>query len=246
MSVKSAGSAAARPSSRAAAGSSAVSRWLGALLPLALSAALLMLGLPRLVGAVATLPFEPQVEALKSGRDLTHSELSRLDSRWSIARRFTSSGEISAELAAIKMATADQLPERATTERRDLIGSAAELLRESLSEGPANAFAWARYAAALSEEGRPEAIDAWRMSVLTSPADRRLLLWRSQFALARVAQLAQIDRDLLDSQIRLAWRHDRDALLRFARRAKPAAVQILRAALVQRPEDAASFEQALR
>lgn len=245
--MKSTGPATAREASRAGR-ASPLSRRMGALLPLVLSAALLMLGLPRLVSTVATLPYESQLKVLQAGRDLTESELRRLDRRWSVAHRFSSSGEIPAELAAIKLAQADQLPERAASEHRALIGNATALLEESLAEGPANAVAWARlaYARSLAQETGGDAVAAWRMSVLTAPADLRLLVWRSRFGLSRIAQLAQGDRDLLDAQIRLAWRYDRKGFVRFARESGPDAVQILRGTLIGQPEDMARFEDSLR
>jgi hypothetical protein len=247
MSIKSTGSAAARRTSRAAV-LSPISRRMGAFVPLLLSAALLMLGLPRLAGTAATLSSQPQIQALQAGREVSDLELSRLDRTWSVAHRFSPSGEISAQLAAIKLEEAGRLSERAATERRALIADATALLQESLAGSPANSFAWARlaHALALAQEGGSEAVAAWRMSVLTAPADRRLLLWRSRFALARTAQLAQEDRELLDAQIRMAWRYDRKAFLNFARASEPDAVNLLRAALLDEPREAARFDQALR
>ena len=66
MSIKSTGSASARRTSRAAV-LSPIARRLGAFVPLLLSAALLMLGLPRLAGTAATLSSQPQIEALQAG-----------------------------------------------------------------------------------------------------------------------------------------------------------------------------------
>ena len=215
-----------------------------ALLPLALSACLLVLGLPRLVSALTMLPTEPVLNALHADRPVSDAELDRLERRLSIARQFSSSGRIAIDLAAAKLAAVDRLPNRAQSARRELIDDAVALLEDGLAETPANSFAWARlaYARSLKNGLGPAAADGWRMSVLTAPADRRLALWRTRLGIALVSSFIEGDRALLDGQIDLAWRSNHEELARYAKAAGPEVTQIVRAALVNQPEELERFD----
>lgn len=218
-------------------------RW-GALLPMALGICLLVSGLPRLVSALTMLPGAPVLDALQAERPVSDEELDGLARRWSIARQFSSSGRIAAELAAAKLAAAERLPSRAQSNRRGLVEEAATLLEEGLAAAPANSFAWARlaYARSLKDGFGPGAVDAWRLSVLTAPADRRLALWRTRFGIALVSRLIEDDQALLDGQIRFAWRSDQAELARYAKAAGPAVVRAVRAALFDQSEDLQRFD----
>ena len=90
------------------------------------------------------------------------------------------------------------------------------------------------------------AVDAWRMSVLTAPADRRLSLWRTRFGIESSLAFSEGDENLLDRQIQFAWTFNRTELARYAKSAGPEAVQTIRAALANQPDDVKSFEQATR
>jgi hypothetical protein len=219
-----------------------------ALLPLALGACLLVLGLPRLVSAVIMLPAQPALERLQSGLPVSEEDLARLAGRAAVARQFSSSGRVAADLAAAKLAQAERLPERAQTERRELVEDAIALLEDGLAAMPANGFGWARLAGArrLKDGAGPAAVDAWRMSVLTAPAEPRLALWRARFGIASAPHLIEGDYMLLDRQIRFAWTAEPERLAEYAKSAGPVALRTIRAALLDQPEDLAGFEKLVR
>ncbi len=222
-------------------------RW-GALLPLVLGGCLLVFGLPRLVSALTMLPGAPVIDALRAGQPVSDEELDGLARRWSIARQFSSSGRIAAELAATKLAEADRLTRGAQSKRQGLVEEAAALLEAGLAAAPANSFAWARlaYARSLKDGFGPGAVDAWRMSVLTAPADRRLALWRTRFGIALISRFLEGDQALLDGQIRFAWRSNQEEVARYAKAAGPESVRVVRATLLNQPEDLQRFDSLIR
>lgn len=185
------------------------------------------------------LPVEPVIVALQSGRPVDDAELARFIERSTTARYFSSSGRIAADLAAVKLAWADRLPDLALSERQELVEDASELLEEALTAVPADSFAWASFATALGmgSGSAARAVDAWRMSVLTAPAERRLVLWRVRFGIAHASQFLEGDHDLLERQIRFAWRAVPDQLAQYAKSAEPEVMRIIRAALINQPED---------
>jgi hypothetical protein len=117
-----------------------------------------------------------------------------------------------------------------------------------LSDDPTESFGWSQlaYARRLESGVGAAAVDAWRMSVLTAPADRRLSLWRTRFGIESSLAFSEGDENLLDRQIQFAWTFNRAELARYAKSAGPEAVQTIRAALASQPEDVKSFEQATR
>jgi hypothetical protein len=219
-----------------------------ALLPLAVGACLLVLGLPRLVSAVIMLPAQPALERLQSGLPVSEEDLARLESRAAVARQFSSSGRVAADLASAKLAQAERLPERAQTERRQLVEEAIALLEEGLAAMPANGFGWAQLARArgLKEGAGPAAVDAWRMSVLTAPAEPRLALWRARFGIAWAPHFTEGDHTLLDRQIRFALRAEPERFAEYAKSAGPDVLRTIRAALLDQPEDLQRFEELAR
>lgn len=206
------------------------------------------LGLPRFVSAIAMLPAEPVVEALQSGRPVGEEGLARFAGRSATARQLSSSGRIATDLAAAKLAAAARLPTEVQSARRMLIEEACALLEEGLAATPSNTFAWAQLANARSLKDGPGsgALDAWRMSVLTGPAEPRLALWRARFGISHAAFLREGDHDLLVRQIRFAWRGDAERFADYARAAGPRAQGIVREALLDQPEDLERFESAIR
>jgi hypothetical protein len=194
------------------------------------------------------LPAEPILEALQSGRPVSDEDLARFASRTSVARQFSSSGRLATDLAAARLAQADRLPARAQAERRELVEEAVALLEEGLAATPANSFAWARlsYARTLKDGPGPGSVDAWRLSVLTSPAEPRLALWRARLGMALASHFIEGDHDLLDRQIRFAWRHNPKGLAAYAKSAGPEAVRTIRTALLDQPDDLKRFEEMAR
>jgi hypothetical protein len=217
------------------------------LLPLAIAAFLLVLALPRFVSSVIMLPVEPVLDALQAGRPVSDEDLQRFASRAAAARQFSSSGRLATDLAAAKLAQAERLPTRAQAERRELVADAATLLEQGLATTPANSFAWARlaYARTVLNGAGPAAVDAWRMSVLTAPAEPRLAVWRTRLGIALLAHLREGDRDLLDRQIRFAWRFDPERLADFAKSGGPDTIRLIRVALLDEPDALPKFDAAI-
>jgi len=215
-----------------------------AILPLVLGVALVALGVPRLVAAVTMLPAEPVVVTLQQGGKVGDDDLAAFEHRWTRARAFVSWGRLDSDLALAKLARAERLT--SPSDRRALTEEAIALLREALSRTPSNSFAWARlaYALALKDGPTEEGAEAWRMSVLTAPADRRLTLWRAEFGIALLPRLSSGSTDLLNRQIRFAWRFGGKDLVRYAKASGN--VAIIRAALLDQPDALKRFEKALQ
>src|SRR5262245_45172798 len=95
-----------------------------------LGVVLLTLGLPRLVSSLILLPSDPVSDSLRLGRTVNPAAISALQRRSSLARRFSSSGRIAAELGAAKIAEAELLPASAVRERFRLADEAALLLEQ--------------------------------------------------------------------------------------------------------------------
>jgi hypothetical protein len=219
-----------------------------AFLPLAVGACLVVLGLPRLISAVVTEPVQPTLEALQAGDRVSEEGLARLTGRAALARNFSSSGRVAVELAAAKLAQAARLPERAQTERGELVQDAVALLEEGLAAMPANGFGWAQLAQArlLQDGPGPAAVDAWRMSVLTAPAEPQLALWRARSGIGLASHFIEGDHALLDRQIRFAWQAEPERLAAYAKSAGPEVLTAVRTALIDQPEDLKRFEALVR
>jgi hypothetical protein len=129
-----------------------------------------------------------------------------------------------------------------------LVQDAVALLEEGLAAMPANGFGWAQLAQArlLQEGPGPEALAAWRMSVLTAPAEPQLALWRARLGTGLALHFVEGDQALLDRQIRFAWRWDPERLAAYAKSAGPQVLGAVRAALDDQPEDLARFETMVR
>jgi hypothetical protein len=63
------------------------------------------------------------------------------------------------------------------------------------------------------------------------------VLWRVRFGIAHASQFLEGDHDLLERQIRFAWRAVPDQLAQYAKSAEPEVMRIIRAALINQPED---------
>jgi hypothetical protein len=214
-----------------------------ALLPLTVSLIMLILGLPRFVSSLSMVPAEQVIERLLQNGTVSDEALESAESRFSLARHFSTSGRIAIDLAAVKLAEADRLPVPAQSTRAGVVADAEELLRQGLSDDPTESFGWSQlaYARRLESGVGAAAVDAWRMSVLTAPADRRLSLWRTRFGIESSLAFSEGDENLLDRQIQFAWTFNRTELARYAKSAGPEAVQTIRAALANQPDDVKSL-----
>jgi hypothetical protein len=219
-----------------------------AFLPLILSVFLLMLGLPRFVSSVTTLPAQQAVEGLLQGRNVSDEALESSERQLSLARHFSTSGRLAIDLASVKLAEADRLPNRAQGTRAGLVADGIELLEQGLADDPTSSFGWSRLAHGrnLEDGPGPEAVDAWRMSVLMAPADRRLALWRTRFGIESALGFAEGDQFLLDRQVHFAWIFNPTELANYAKAAGLQVSQTIRAALSDQPDDLKRFDEMTR
>jgi hypothetical protein len=171
-----------------------------------LSAFLLATAVPSLLAALARLPAEAIVEALADGRTTRPEDLDALIGASAAARRFLATPRYSTDLASALLRQSLIAPP-GTAERVRLLDEGVIALRLGLAEQPANSFAWARLADSLAL-ARPDepaaALEAWRLSVDTAPAEPRLVTWRARFAAERLALLDAEDRARLLRQTMLA------------------------------------------
>jgi hypothetical protein len=201
-----------------AAGGRGRSRWPRALLALLFGGVLIALGTPRLVAALALLPGDPLLAAVDGGESIDAAQISMLQSSRAQASAFVTSADIAIEQGMAELLAAEAVPE-GSTQRRARLDQAIQSLREGLALGPRATFAWAKlaYALLLRDGTSPAAIDAWRMSIITAPAESRLVLWRAEFGADALQVLDAEDRARLVEQLRYAWRADPEALAQMAR-----------------------------
>lgn len=219
-----------------------------AFLLLVVSVFLLMLGLPRFVSSLTMLPAEQVISGLLHNQAVSQEVLESSETRLSLARHFSTSGRIAVDLAAVKLAGADRLPTRAQNTRAGLIADARELLQQGLSDDPTDSFGWLQlaYARRVASGVGAETVNAWRMSVLTAPADRHLALPRTRLGIEYSVAFAEGDQNLLDRQIYFAWIYQGPELARYAKSAGSQAVQTIRAALADQPDILKRFDEMTR
>lgn len=176
------------------------------------------LGAPRFLAALALLPGDPLLDAMRSDEPIDAGQISALASSREQARRFVAAPELDSEIGMAEVLRAERAPP-ASAERRAALDRAIESLQEGLARGPRATFVWAKLAYAIQmRDGMVKtAIDAWRLSIATAPAEPRLVLWRSEFGAAALPLLEVGDQGRLAEQMRYAWRFDREGLARLAR-----------------------------
>ena len=186
-------------------------------LTVVVGAVLLGLGVPRLLGALTLFPGDPIADAIKDGQAVGDARLTvLLDSR-AAARRFLPASKTELDIALGRLA-ALKATSSGGSERKSLLDQTIDSLRRGLAAAPGDSFAWARLAYAIAlRDGRGSAAPAWRMSILTSPADPKLVLWRVKFGFGLLPHLDAADQPRLAQQIRFSWRFARRDLADFAR-----------------------------
>lgn len=121
---------------------------------------------------------------------------------------------------------------------------AASDLGEGLARAPADARAWTTLAQCRFVLGDiPGGRLALRTALWLGPNDSSLLLWRSQIGLAVWALLDDEERELVSTQIRLAWQREPDDLVAVAKSRGMSA--IIASTLSVDPEQKSAFEAAL-
>jgi hypothetical protein len=172
-----------------------------------LAAFLLAAGVPRLLAALAMLPGDPALAEIEDGKPVDAADLVLVVAGRQEARRYVADPRLNTDIALAQLLLVDQQAPGAA-ERRALVDQAVDQLRHGIALAPANGFAWARLAHALSLQGGRDAaaLAAWRLSIATAPAEPKLVAWRAQFANRRQAMLDAADIRLLTQQLQLALR----------------------------------------
>ena len=134
---------------------------------------------------------------------------------------------------------------RADSNARVYVQRAIDALKDGLARAPANPYAWARlaYAEALSQGWTPLAVSSLRLALITAPYEPRLLWSRLRMAFLAWRYMSSEDREIVLRQVRAAWNADQVELTRLAKELNQ--VGLVRAALMQTPEDAGVFEELL-
>ena len=216
---------------------------LSALVGLAAALALVMLGAPRLVAALVTLPSGPAIEAARAGGRVAEPHLGVAVQATRQALTWDDGAQGHADLALLLWEQARRADLSAPAGRSLAEATRAELDR-AIALNPSHPVAWTRrtqIALVLDGIGPRLAADL-AMALRAAPYDRVVLIPRLEIALIAWPLLDAGQRALVEDQIRLAALVDVDALAAIARRRF--AVGVARAALADDPGAALQFERA--
>jgi hypothetical protein len=213
-----------------------------AVVALVAALALIALGAPRLVAALATLPSGPVLEAARTGERVAEPHLSAAVAATRDALRWNDEAQGHADLALLLWEQARRAGLTGAEGRALAEASRAEL-DAAIARNPSHPIAWTRRTQiALVLEGiGPGLATDLAMALRTAPYDRVVILPRLEIGLIAWPLLDEAQRALMADQIRLAATVDVDALAAIVRRRF--AVGVARAALADEPT-AAAFERA--
>lgn len=141
----------------------------------------------------------------------------------------------------LAVAAAD-LPDLPEPLRLQWLDQAGKALPAALAREPAHTHSWVHlaYAAWLFNGPNRKSIDALRMSIYTSPADRQILIWRLKLAGLNKEFWDAGFRELVSGQTALAWRHAPKSLAEMA--ASHHIDDLVRQTLANDPAELARFE----
>jgi hypothetical protein len=204
---------------------------------------LLAVAVPRTVGIILSARSEPVLRKLQNQQPVYIDELKTLANAQESGQFWLNDGRHRTDLGLAYLLLAEKLP------RGDMNASAylqREALKAGLARAPANPYAWARlaYAEALSQGWSPLAVSSLRLAIITGPYEPRLLWSRLRMAFLAWRYMSSEDREIVLRQVRVAWNADRSQLTRLAIELKQ--VNLVRAALMQMPDDASAFEELLK
>jgi len=206
---------------------------------------LLLLAVPRTVGALICARCDFTLRKLQGQEVVASPELRALADSLASGRWWLASGRLRTDLGLAYLLLAEDRSGDAAASR-EYREQAVAALREGVAYGPANPYAWARlaYAEATSGTWSQAAVSALRMALMTAPYEPPLLWSRLRMSFLAWPEMAPGDRELVFQQIRDAWQADPAALATLAVEFKR--VNLVRAALLQTPEDGLAFEKILK
>lgn len=214
--------------------------------PTALTAlVLLTIALPRTIGVILSARSEPVLRKLQDQQPVRIDELKTLADAQETGQFWLADGRLRTDLGLAYLLLAEKLP-RGDVNAGAYLQRAIELLKAGLARAPANPYAWARlaYAEALAHGWSPLAMSSLRLSLITAPYEPRLLWSRLRMTFLAWRDMSSEDRELVSQQIRFAWKADPLELTRLA--AELRQVNLVRATLLQMPDDASAFEELLK
>lgn len=206
-----------------------------ALFALALGALLIAMATPRLMAGIAIEPHDALLRALGKGQSVELTQLLEAAKDYEVALGWHANAETSADLATIYFVAASQFPADHVL-RQDFLRRAVEHDRDTLQRAPAQPYAWARLALALTniEGDSATARQALVQSLRRSPWQPALAKLRAGMGLRHWWQLDGETRALVQLQIRLAAEVDPRGFVTVV--PTPALWAVVEEALLDRPE----------
>lgn len=206
---------------------------------------LVILGVPRTIGALSMLPSGPVLRKIQFLEPVQPKDLKILIASQKRGLPWGESGRKWTDLGLAQLLMAEQTVSDASA-RQALIEDAIDSLKSGLSTTPANPFAWTRlaYAEILKAGPSQAAASALGMSLSTAPFEPRLLYVRLELSFRTWRYFQADDRGLVLKQIRYAWHKNRAKLVHLALRTNR--VNLVRTALLRTPAELSDFEKRLR
>ena len=199
----------------------------------------LSLSLPRFVEGMAVLSGNAALDDMKAGvGDLDSvAALARSRERTvSVIDRGKYHGELSSALELLgRFEVGDQ--------RKATLDRAIQEAERGVTQAPADAIVWYRLAKASFERygANQKAVDAVLSSIAIGPYESELMVPRLDILFASRSYLNRQLDDLVDNQVRIAWKRDHASVVRIIRR--NGAADIVRRGLAREPSMADFFDE---
>lgn len=171
---------------------------------MALGAALVWLGVPRLIAALETLDARAVIRDARAGHPPPPDRLAAAAADLDAAQRWVEDGETMSDRGFLLVQQARALPPG--PERAAVLDRATRATEAGLAAAPAQPSAWARLAWLHVTRGDVvAAIPALRLSLLTGPVAPALMASRLELGLELLSAMDADTRNLLRRQVRLLW-----------------------------------------
>ncbi|MCB2053282.1 MAG: hypothetical protein KDE35_03455 [Geminicoccaceae bacterium] len=209
------------------------------------ASAVVVMGLPRLLGAVALLPGDAGYTLLREGGLPAPQAMERmLDSRQEAAAWLPDEGTIPFDLGFLDLSLA-ALVDRRSPDSIRLLESASDHMRRSIALRPGWPYAWSYLCAAELARGRPEEArlalhGSWR----TGPYVPELASTRAEMAYSLWPRLDEQERDAAGADLAVVMNEQGPLFYELAVD-RPAVHPLVRSAFAARPEVSARYEDLL-
>jgi hypothetical protein len=188
---------------------------------IAVAGLLLVQGVPRLIAAAYTAPYDQTLRDLgeaRRPREISPGELSKAAESRREALGWFDSAQTRSEFAAARMMQAS-LDDYEGERGRILMNQSIQAHSDALARRPADSHAWTRLARLLLvRDGlTPGIVPYLRMAIRTAPTDPRLVLARLDLAFLAWPMMDNTTRALFAEQIRIAARINTKALAKLVK-----------------------------